>query len=102
MARYLLTGGAGFIGAAVARRLVDQGDEVVVLEGIQRINTYQLMMLMGTEMESGMSRRDFGIKTRWRVLPRSFGDYEGRKALEIEEVCVETSTLSFADYKAGP
>lgn len=67
--------------------------------GIQRINTYQLMMLMGTEMELGSSRREFGIQTRWRVLPRSFGEYDGRKALEIEEVGVSTSTLSFDDYR---
>jgi len=32
MARYLLVGGAGFIGAHVARRLLDADDEVVVLD----------------------------------------------------------------------
>ena len=32
MPRYLVTGGGGFIGAAVARRLVERGDEVVILD----------------------------------------------------------------------
>lgn len=34
MARYLLTGGAGFIGAAIAERLVDRGDAVVIVDNL--------------------------------------------------------------------
>lgn len=34
MASYLLTGGAGFIGAAVAQRLLDAGHEVVVVDNL--------------------------------------------------------------------
>lgn len=34
MARYLITGGAGFIGASMARRCVDRGDDVTVLDNL--------------------------------------------------------------------
>lgn len=34
MAKYLLTGGAGFIGAAIAKRLLDRGDEVIVVDDL--------------------------------------------------------------------
>jgi nucleoside-diphosphate-sugar epimerase len=34
MSRVLVTGGAGFIGSAIARRLVGRGDEVVVLDNM--------------------------------------------------------------------
>ena len=34
MGRYLVTGGAGFIGANIARRLISLGDEVVVIDNL--------------------------------------------------------------------
>src|SRR5438874_2328365 len=34
MARFLVTGGAGFIGSAIARRLVDRGDHVVIVDNL--------------------------------------------------------------------
>ncbi len=34
MAKYLITGGAGFIGSHLAQTLVGRGDEVVVLDNL--------------------------------------------------------------------
>jgi UDP-glucose 4-epimerase len=34
MARHLVTGGAGFIGSHLARRLIDRGDEVIVVDNL--------------------------------------------------------------------
>lgn len=34
MPRYLVTGGAGFIGAAIARRLLERGDEIVIVDNL--------------------------------------------------------------------
>lgn len=34
MSRYLVTGGAGFIGSHIARRLVERGDEVLVIDDL--------------------------------------------------------------------
>jgi hypothetical protein len=65
-------------------------------------NTYQLMMLPGTEIDSPATRNEFEMKTRFRILPRCFGYYDvlGKQiiAAEIEEVCISTNTLSFEDY----
>ena len=66
------------------------------------VNTYQLMMLPGTEIDSPDVRQKFDMKTRYRILPRCFGYYNILDkqiiAAEIEEVCVSTNTLSFEDY----
>ena len=66
------------------------------------VNTYQLMMLPGTEIDSPETRKKFEMKTRFRVLPRCFGYFEVLQkqvvAAEIEEVCISTNTLSFEDY----
>ena len=72
------------------KRLIDSG--------IQKFNSYQLMMLRSTELEMSSTRQQFGFQTQWRVLPRCFGEYAGRRSLEIEEIVVATSSLSFDDY----
>jgi radical SAM superfamily enzyme YgiQ (UPF0313 family) len=74
----------------------------VINAGFNHVNTYQLMMLPGTEVYSKEIRQKFEIKTRFRVLPRCFGYYDvlGKriKAAEIEEVCISSNTLPFEDY----
>lgn len=76
--------------------------KTVINARFNHVNTYQLMMLPGTEIDSPETRNKFDMKTRFRVLPRCFGYYTvlGRQiiAAEIEEVCVSTNTLSFEDY----
>ena len=70
--------------------------------GFNHVNTYQLMMLPWTEIVSPETREKYGMKTRFRVLPRCFGYFEvlGKQviAAEIEEVCISTNTLPFEDY----
>ena len=70
--------------------------------GFNHVNTYQLMMLPGTEIDSPETREKYGMKTRFRILPRCFGYFEvlGKQviAAEIEEVCISTNTLPFEDY----
>ena len=66
------------------------------------IAMYQLMILPGTELGSKSSKEKYKMKTKFRVVPRSYGTYEvlGKKisVAEIEEVCIANSTLKFEDY----
>jgi len=74
----------------------------VIDASFNHVNTYQLMMLPGTEIDSPATRDQFEMKTRFRILPRCFGYYDvlGKQiiAAEIEEVCISTNTLPFEDY----
>ena len=59
---------------------------------------YTAMMLKGTELASKETRRRYGLKTKYRLVPREFGEYFDKKVFEIEELCVETNTMSYEDY----
>jgi len=66
--------------------------------GISQVTNFQLMMLKGTELETEASRREFKFRSAWRVLPKNFGIYGNEKVFDVEEIIVETDTLSFEDY----
>lgn len=69
--------------------------------GINQVTNFQLMMLKGSELEEIETRKMFQFKTKFRVLPKNFGVYGGEKVFDVEEVVVETDTLSFGDYVAA-
>lgn len=66
--------------------------------GAEQAHCFQAMMLKGAQLETRDSRERFGFDTRYRVLPKNFGVYEGEKVFDIEEIVVATNTLPFADY----
>jgi radical SAM superfamily enzyme YgiQ (UPF0313 family) len=76
--------------------------ETAVNAGFNNIFLFQLMLLPGTEMATGESKRQYEMDGRYRILPRCYGhfDVSGEKivAAEIEEICVANKTLSFDDY----
>jgi hypothetical protein len=77
--------------------------EGLIDAGFSEVRMYQLMLLPGAEVSAASVRRRFGIKTHWRVIPRSFGDYEVDSATrvvaaEVEEIVTSLDTLSFDDY----
>jgi len=59
--------------------------------------TYTTMLLYGTPLASEKSRNKYQFITKYRVVPRQFGEYKSKKILEIEEVCISTNTFSFKD-----
>lgn len=65
---------------------------------IHQMHNFQAMMLKGAELESLESRKLFKFDTRFRVLPKNYGVYEGEKVFDVEEIIVGTDTLSFEDY----
>ena len=66
------------------------------------IRMYQLILLPQTELNTPDTRNTYKMKTKHRLMPRSFGRYEilGKKfcAIESEEICIETNSLPFDDY----
>ncbi|MFN4310045.1 MAG: B12-binding domain-containing radical SAM protein [Ferrovibrio sp.] len=77
----------------------------VMNAGFTNIYLFQLMLLPGTEMATPESKQQYGMLTRYRVLPRCYGHFDvfGKQiiAAEIEEICVANSTLPFEDYLAA-
>jgi radical SAM superfamily enzyme YgiQ (UPF0313 family) len=67
------------------------------------IRMYQFMMLPGTQSSRKVTREEFEMVTRFRVLPRCFGTYrfgeEEFPVAEIEEICIANSTMSYQDYQ---
>lgn len=56
------------------------------------------MLLPGTYLASKECREKYQMQTKFRILPRQFGEYFGEKCFEIEEVCIATNTMPFNDY----
>jgi radical SAM superfamily enzyme YgiQ (UPF0313 family) len=72
----------------------------VVEAGIDIIDTYTCMLLMGTKLNTAWSRATYDIGSHFRILPRDFARLaNGRIAVEIEEVISSTNTMSFEDYQ---
>ena len=60
--------------------------------------TYTLMMLVGAELGRDAAIEKYKMKGKWRILPKQFGKYNGNKVFEIEQICIETDTMSFSNY----
>lgn len=70
--------------------------------GMSNIRMYQLMLLIGSMMNSAESRKKFGLQTRWRVMPNCAGVYyffgKELRVAETEEIVVANNTMTFDDY----
>ena len=56
------------------------------------------MLLYGTEFQDPAYRKKYGYDTRFRIVPLNFGEYDGERIFDSEEVGVATKDLSFDDY----
>ena len=68
------------------------------MSNIQKLVPFTTMMLKGTELAAKETRKKHEMKTKFRILPREFGEYDNQKCFEIEEVCISTNTMPFSDY----
>jgi radical SAM superfamily enzyme YgiQ (UPF0313 family) len=75
-----------------------RGVEQVIEAGVSSTTIYTLMLLHGTEFKSPEYREKFGIKGKFRIVPLNFGEYDGAKVFDYEEVCTENKDMSFDDY----
>ncbi len=63
MTKYFITGGAGFIGSAIARQLVDDGEEVVVYDSF-----VQYISPLESNYQKYLKKRFEGISKRVKVV----------------------------------
>jgi hypothetical protein len=66
--------------------------------GSNLICQYTLMLLPGTKLYIDESREKYKYMAKYRLTPTQFGEYEGKRCFEIEEVSVGTKDLSFEEY----
>ena len=64
---------------------------------------WQLVILKGTEIDNKETREKFGLKTKYRALTKSYGNYyfkdkQNISVSEIEEIVVGGINLSIEDY----
>ena len=72
--------------------------EIVHAE-VDEIQIWTLMMLDGSELNIPQEREKWGIKTKYRMIPRDFVKLSnGKVVAEIDEVGISTNTLSFEEY----
>jgi len=60
--------------------------------------TWTLMMLVGTDLGRDFGINKYGMIAKYRILPKEFGEYYGKKIFEIEKACVGTNTMSYQNY----
>lgn len=75
-----------------------EGVKAVTNADVESIVPYTTMLLKGTYLNSQECRKKYKMQTKFRLIPRQFGEYMGQKCFEIEEVCIATNTMSFEDY----
>ena len=56
------------------------------------------MMLCGAELGRDAAIKKFDMKSKFRILPKQFGEYREKKVFEIEQVCISTNTMNFENY----
>lgn len=76
--------------------------ETLIESGFNTLSMYQLMVLPGTELGEAVTKSNYGMQCRYRVIPRCFGVYdvlgETVSVAEVEEICVANNTLPYEDY----
>jgi radical SAM superfamily enzyme YgiQ (UPF0313 family) len=75
-----------------------RGIEALISSGVSSLTIYTLMLLHGTEFKNTQYRKEFDIKGRFRIVPLNFGEYEGEKIFDFEEVGIQTKDMPFEDY----
>ena len=62
------------------------------------VGTYTLMLLKGAELGREEDIKKYGLKSAWRIVPRDFGTYRGKKIFDVERVCVASDTMPYKDF----
>ncbi len=74
------------------------GLNTMLNSGVSSVCIYTLMMLHGTKFQEPEYRKKFGYEGKFRIVPLDFGEYEGHKIFDYEEVGIASKDFSFGDY----
>jgi len=73
-----------------------------VESGFDNIRMFQLIMIPQTKLNTFKNRQDYKMKTKYRIMPRSYGVYDvfNKKVISVEseEILISSSTMSFEEY----
>jgi radical SAM superfamily enzyme YgiQ (UPF0313 family) len=72
--------------------------EKIINAGVEFVSVYTSMLLPSTPMQEDNFYDEYKLEKKFRILPRDFGVYQGKKIFEIEQVCVATSTMTLEQY----
>ena len=75
-----------------------KGLNIMLNSNVSSVCIYTLLLLYGTKFQNPSYRNSFKYKGKFRIVPLNFGEYDGNKVFDYEEVGVETKDLSFEDY----
>lgn len=75
-----------------------RGVETLIDAGADKITSYTLQMLHGTDYKDPGYRRRYGYEGKWRLIPYDFGEYRHERIFDVEEVAVQSKDVSFDDY----
>ncbi len=75
-----------------------RGIQAAIEAGASKIMSYTLQLLYGTDYKNPEYRRQHGYRGKWRAIPLDFGEYEGERIFDVEEVAVSSKYASFEDY----
>ncbi len=74
------------------------GLNTVLDSNASSVTIYTLMMLHGTEFKTPAFREKYQYNGKYRIVPLNFGEYDGKKMFDVEEVGISTKDLNFDDY----
>jgi len=70
--------------------------------GVKVVRSHQFIMLPGSQASTTRDRRQYGMATRFRVVPNTVKPYQIFEKTffmpEIDEICVANTTMPFEDY----
>lgn len=75
-----------------------KGVKDLIDSGANKITSYTLQLNYGTDYKEPDYRRQHGYCGKWRLVPLNFGQYEGSRVFDVEEVAVSSRYATFEDY----
>lgn len=98
-ARGQITRGEVIIGLpGETRESFARGIEELLDSEVSIITSYSLILLDGTPFKDPEYAGQYGITSKFRLVPLNFGEYAGTRIFDAEEAGVENRDMSFEDY----